>query len=92
MTPGQNTWPPLGSSVGHARAVPLSAYGQNSLTIDKRREALRFALMTGHDKSPTAQRRDRAEGDVHSSALDQPETTSVAEHKHGYPHRTKARL
>ena len=33
---GQNTWPPPGSSVGHERAVLLSATGQIPLAIDRK--------------------------------------------------------
>ena len=33
---GQNTWPPPGSSVGHERAVLLSATGQIPLALDSR--------------------------------------------------------
>ncbi|MCB0969033.1 MAG: sigma-70 family RNA polymerase sigma factor, partial [Ilumatobacter sp.] len=32
---GQNTWPPPGSSVGHGRAVLLSATGQIPLALDR---------------------------------------------------------
>ena len=35
LTNGQNTWPPLGSSVGHGWAVLLSATGQIPLAVDR---------------------------------------------------------
>lgn len=48
---GQNTWPPPGSSAGHARAEPLSANGQNSLALDKFLADEHLKRVVGHCRS-----------------------------------------
>ncbi|MBM7828671.1 IS21-like element helper ATPase IstB [Microbacterium aurum] len=83
---GQNSWPRMGSSTGHQRALPLAAYGQFLLAVDRRAPRARPGCAPG---CRTARRSEplAAPTRTHEPASARPRMRSPRRH-----HRCRRRL